>query len=272
MTGAEFEGVDFDLLADFVGGALDGTPDEDRVATLVAEDPRWQAAFDALVPAMTAVGGALEAFDPEPMPTELADRLDTLLRSPETPAELASVVPTNVVDLASRRRARRWAAPLAVAAAVIAFAGFGATWWSADQSASSEDAASSAMSAERAADLPFAVTSSGLDYSAATLGESPMNAPMAGADEETAAVHTQKSAGLSRLEVPAELLTCIDAITRENSSGTVSVETVDYARFDGRPAVIVRFSAANGLWVWAVGPECGTPGAGADTVQKLPVR
>ena len=29
MTGAEFSGVDIDLLADYIGGALEGTPDED---------------------------------------------------------------------------------------------------------------------------------------------------------------------------------------------------------------------------------------------------
>ncbi|HWS38064.1 MAG TPA: hypothetical protein VN408_35680 [Actinoplanes sp.] len=274
MTGAEFEGVDFDLLADFVGGALDGTPDEERVATLVAEDPQWQAAFEALVPAMAAVGGALEAFDPEPMPVDLADRLDALLRAPEAPAEPAPAVPTNVVDLESRRRARRWAKPLAVAAGVIAFAGFGATWWSVNQGVGSEDAASTAAVAEgAAANLPFAVTSSGLDYTAATLAESPMNATMAGgADEGTAAAQAQKNSVLSRLEVPAELLACIDAITRENAGGTIAVETVDFARFGGNPAAIVRFSAANGPWVWAVGPGCGTPGAGADNLQKLPVR
>ncbi|SDT73732.1 hypothetical protein [Actinoplanes derwentensis] len=284
MTGAEFEGVDFDLLADFVGGALDGTPDQERVATLVAGDPVWRASFEALAPAMAAVGGALEAFDPEPMPDDLADRLDTLLRAPAIAAEPREVpapdVPAKVVDLDSRRRARRWAAPLTVAAAVLAFAGFGASWWVANQPMdNSNDTASSAAVAEGAAEagLPFAVTSSGMDYTVATLTEVPMGSTMASgetgisAPDKTRATALKNSA-LGRLDDAAELMACVEAITTENSGGTITVEGVDYALFDGKPAVIVRFSAANGLWVWAVGPECGVPGAGADTVRKLPVR
>ena len=50
------------------------------------------------------------------------------------------------------------------------------------------------------------------------------------------------------------------------------MESVDYARFDGAPALIVRFTAANGRWAWASGPACGTPAAGAATLGKVPVR
>ena len=45
MTGAEFDGVDIDLLADYIGGALAGTPDESAVAALVADDPAWREAY-----------------------------------------------------------------------------------------------------------------------------------------------------------------------------------------------------------------------------------
>ncbi|GAA1590081.1 hypothetical protein [Actinoplanes couchii] len=279
MTGAEFEGVDFDLLADFVGGALDGTPDGQRVATLVAEDPSWRAAFEALGPAMAAVGGALEAFEPEPMPADLADRLDTLLRTAETPVEPVPVVPTNVVDLESRRRARRWAAPLSVAAAVLAFAGFGATWWVSNQSMDNSEstAAAGSTTAEQAGALPaFAVTSSGTDYTAATLPDAPMSETLSTGlalpDESAPAAAVPKTPGLSRLEDPSALAACVDAITVANSGGTLAVESADFARFDGTPAVVFRFSAANGVWAWAVGPDCGLPGAGADTLQNLPVR
>ena len=47
---------------------------------------------------------------------------------------------------------------------------------------------------------------------------------------------------------------------------------LDYATFEGAPALIVQFSAANGIRVWAVGPECGTRGAGAASLAQLPVR
>ena len=53
---------------------------------------------------------------------------------------------------------------------------------------------------------------------------------------------------------------------------SLSVLFVDYARYEGAPALIVGFTAANGGWTWAVGPECGTPGAGAATLAKVPVR
>ena len=59
MTGAEFDGVDLDLLADYVGGALDGTPDQERVAGLVSTDPAWRRAFEMLEPGMIAVEAAL---------------------------------------------------------------------------------------------------------------------------------------------------------------------------------------------------------------------
>ena len=48
MTGAEFGGVDIDLLADYIGGALTGTPEESAVAARIAGDPDWQAAYASL--------------------------------------------------------------------------------------------------------------------------------------------------------------------------------------------------------------------------------
>jgi hypothetical protein len=50
------------------------------------------------------------------------------------------------------------------------------------------------------------------------------------------------------------------------------VQTVDYARYLGNPALVVRFSAANGVWAWASGPGCGAPGAGAAKLAAVQVR
>ncbi|BCB85941.1 hypothetical protein Psuf_032540 [Phytohabitans suffuscus] len=62
MTGQEFSEVDFDLLADYVGGALDGTPEETVVARRVAEEPAWAEAHAALVEATGSVRASLAAW------------------------------------------------------------------------------------------------------------------------------------------------------------------------------------------------------------------
>ena len=82
MTGAEFGGVDIDLLADYIGGALTGTPEESAVAARIAGDPDWQAAYASLTDGMAFVSAELGRFEPEPMPADLAARLDAALTPP----------------------------------------------------------------------------------------------------------------------------------------------------------------------------------------------
>ncbi|MDI6099094.1 hypothetical protein QLQ12_10850 [Actinoplanes sp. NEAU-A12] len=304
MTGAEFDGVDLDLLADYVGGALTGTPDEERVAALLAEDPAWQAAHEVLEPGMIAVGAALGDLEPEPMPGDLAARLDALFRAPadsapvtpvpsltlapaaDTPAALepTPAVPATVVDLGKARRLRRWAAPIAVAAAVVAFAGFGVSRLGTTSDTLTDSAAAPAAGKNAAAapmvavaPPPGAVARTGADYTEGTLPQAAAGeaaTPRMFGSSEPSAV-TGADTGGDRLDVLGgtdALAACLQAIAEENSGGAIAVDFVDYARFEGAPALIVRFSAANGTWVWAVGPECGTPGTGADPVKRLPVR
>jgi hypothetical protein len=73
------------------------------------------------------------------------------------------------------------------------------------------------------------------------------------------------------LRAQEALLACIDAISAGNGAGPVTAQTVDYARFDGAPAVVVQFTAGNGNWVWAVGPECGARGGDADKLGVVKV-
>jgi len=84
VTGGQFREVDFDLLADYVGGALDGTPDEAEVARLIAEDPAWAESYAALTAGVDAVRLDLAALaaEPEPMPPAVVDRLDAALARP----------------------------------------------------------------------------------------------------------------------------------------------------------------------------------------------
>ncbi|GLZ01654.1 hypothetical protein [Actinoplanes sp. NBRC 103695] len=239
MTADEFGTVDVDLLADFIGDALDG-PEQQRVARLVADDPEWRSAYARLAPAMDMVGAELGAMGTaaEPMPDDLWVRLEDAFTSPIaepttidpeladpalthptlTSPELADSeladseladsglgspsephlepvrgagdrhlvsVPTGVEDRkpTSRRRRLRWAAPIAAAAGVVAFAGFGAAYLTSDKagddaSNSSAGAANAPMAAadnaERAAGGslvtgPDQTLTSGLDYSEQSL-------------------------------------------------------------------------------------------------------
>jgi hypothetical protein len=332
VTGAaEFgelgSGVDIDLLADYIGGALSGTPDEAAVATLIADDPAWRAAHRELNAGMTAVRAELGRFTPEPMPAELADRLDTLLTAPAaapsaitepTPiaADLAAPpVPHLAVvrgadgvgdgahavpdEMSSRRdrgiRARagrrmRWATPIAIAAGVVAFVGFGLDYLAGRSGGLSDSAVTgTAGHAENqarddsggapAAPAGLRTLESGTDYSPATLPDEPamqaLSAPDGGSSK-TQQGPERSSAGaddpLGRLRLHAALQACLNAIEEENAAGPISAQTVDFATFNGAPAVVVRFSAQNGFWAWASGPACGTTSGDADTLGKAPVR
>ncbi|MFY1674347.1 hypothetical protein ACN27G_31090 [Plantactinospora sp. WMMB334] len=81
MTGGQFGEVDLDLLADYVGGALDGTSDENEVARLIAEDRSWAEAYTELTAAVDAVRLDLAgwAAEPTPMPSAVVDRLTAAL-------------------------------------------------------------------------------------------------------------------------------------------------------------------------------------------------
>lgn len=357
MTGPEFAGVDIDLLADYLGGALDGTPDEATVAALIAGDPAWRSAHDTLTGAMASVETSLRALgrESEPMPADLAVRLERSFSTPATDsgdtavdsptaggaapgsaaldsptaggaavdfwpigAELAtpalphlkpsrsrhlsavpdtdpgtgsaasgtgSAVPASGSDVpreapvtaARKRRRLRWAAPAAAAAGVVAFAGFGIDYLVSSGDASDSAASTAGGAPEEAtpmlAPVPDGavaappndrITSSGTNYQELTLAGASVRS-LASDSSRTAADTPEiaaQGAGspLDRLRVRRALLDCLDAVARDNGAGSISVESVDYARYRDAPAVIVRFTAANGTWVQASGADCGAPG------------
>jgi hypothetical protein len=325
VTGADFSGVDIDLLADYIGGVLTGTPEESAVAARIADDPAWQAAYESIGDGMSFVSAELGRLDPGPMPADLADRFDTLLTSfiglnstaaapGETPLGRAGADAEAIADAAPMSAARaaptmprlalvggdgavgdgahgvrerpsgrrlRWAAPIAVAAGLIAFVGFGLDYLAGRSTGSSASNSGSGVAAARG-EVPQARAvpklASGIDYSHATLGTlpmQPMTAPLASSGEpgrkSAPGLANGVEPALQRLSSPSVLAECLAAIERANAGGTLAVESVDYARFAGAPAVIVRFSAANGHWAWASGADCGTPSAGAATLDKVPV-
>ncbi len=277
MTGAEFSGVDIDLLADYIGGALEGTPDESAVATLIAEDPAWHSAYETLNGGMAQVQAELGRLGPEPMPAEVAARIDGMFSDPPRLTVVQGDAPAK-----PRSRRMRWATPIAIAAGFIAFVGFGADYLSGRSSDNSQnDAASSAAGqSETVMSAPGSTTlATGIDYTRSTLAvdpPQPMSAPKSDAPSSASALGEGRTDlradGLTRLHDPEALQRCLQAIESENADGPIEVQTVDYARFEGDPALIVRFTSVNGGWAWAAGPACGAPVGDADTIDKVPVR
>jgi hypothetical protein len=128
VTGTDFEGIDLDRLADYVSGALDGTPDAAAVADLVATDPRWTRAHAALVAADALVRADLAelADRPEPMPDDVLARLDAAFAAepPLTDAVPDQKPPLTVLP-GGRSTAvptvprRRWRSVVGVVAAIV---------------------------------------------------------------------------------------------------------------------------------------------------------
>ncbi|MFE9872560.1 hypothetical protein ACFYON_18170 [Micromonospora sp. NPDC005686] len=306
MTSREFSEVDHDLLADYLGGALDGTPEQATVARLVEQDPAWRAAYENLADAVELVGADLAgwaASSPPEMPQAVADRITAALAgagpalrdgTPLVPAQSGG--PSRPPGTASRtdrpggpgRRPRRWAriaGPVALAAASVAAVGLGV-----GRLADPGDGGTADQAAREAAPMaaaPYRTTGPALrsdtDWTPERLAvdrmpalAKSMPADMAGPsgaakDGAETPLYTEKYrvgalGGLDRLTRPETLAACLTAIGAEHAAGPLTVNMVDYARFQGAPALVVTFADSTGArWGWASGPECGVPGSGADT-------
>jgi len=295
VTGAEFHGVDVDLLADYIGGVLVGTPDESVVATLIADDPAWRSAYESLSGDVGSVVTELGRFEPEPMPDDVAARLEAAFAEASAKPQLTLVRGDDAPRVRERRKLR-WVTPIAIAAGTVAFVGFGVDYLAGREGGAADSATSSSAGGEAqvapnenlapaisgteparkepdaAQPNSYAVEASspqllatGMDYTDATLAE-PAPQPLSASNASA------PTGALDRLSTPAALQQCLDQIAEENDAGPITAETVDYAEFEGKPAIVVRFTAPNGTWVWASGPACGTPDGGADTRAQAQVR
>ncbi|BCJ71775.1 hypothetical protein CS0771_13190 [Catellatospora sp. IY07-71] len=275
--------VDHDLLADYVGGALEGTPDETRIAELIAADPAWQAAADELRGALALVSADLTVLSatPEPMPADVAARFDALLASPEfapvPPVAPRSGVGERTLDRsdrparpsAARRPRRRWVMPTAVAAGVLALAGIVLPLGSLGMSAQEAGTMADAPAAAPAAAGLVPANASGTDYRREQMHEGvralasakDSSAPelLTTPDDATAMRnHLKAPAGLERLTgSPAALAQCLDAV-RTAVPGTVT--SVDFAHFEGRPALVMMVDTATAGYWFVAGPGCGVNG------------
>jgi hypothetical protein len=318
VTGADFSEVDIDLLADYVGGALDGTPDEAVVTALIADNAAWRAAHSQLSGGVADVTGQLRTLGSvaEPMPADVLARVESALAAATdrslTPiaasssgaaAGPAAMEPgtdgaapdRHLVAVPSRSRGKRgrrlrWAAPVGIAAGVLAFLGFGFQQLSGTDSADTSTAAGSAAEAPQANSAPELGTppfqQTGTDYRRETLSSvgavttmldqaGPRAAESSRSDSRKAAPEAAASVLLDplldRLRAEAALRACLEAITAEHGAGPITPQLIDFARYNGASAVIVQFTAGGESWVWAVGPECGTRGVGADTQASVKV-
>lgn len=145
--------VDWDLLADHLGGALEGTPEGAEVARLVSTDPGWARAAAELSAAFESVTADLRALPTPSLPDDVALRLESVLvgvsATPDMaarprPATLApasragdeSRRPPTRPGAGPRRRRRRmvgWGAGFTVAAGLAVFAALGLTALDLDQ-------------------------------------------------------------------------------------------------------------------------------------------
>ncbi|MEW2142760.1 hypothetical protein AB0869_08075 [Micromonospora vinacea] len=331
MTTEGFREVDTDLLADYLGGALDGTPQQDEVAQLVVADPSWAEAYALLAPAVTEVRTDLTRWaEPSPeMPSAIADRLLAALASAKPPNDTSAeeapttapngdpgcdaatpfVVPAQAgrrpavrtpvgsghpAHTGPGRRRRAWArrgAPVAAAAIAVIAVALGLNQLSmrtTDDSAGVNAMNQPASAPEGVAGAGTVRTTgpalrSGTNYTPQTLGDAygtdtPSTSAASRATGNTPGEQPRVEAEgdrrrspdgsdqLARLSDEVALTSCLSSVAAEHGSAPLVVEVVDYARFQGDQALVIRFADATGArWAWVSGPECGVPGSGSDS-------
>jgi hypothetical protein len=282
---------DLDRLADYCAGLLD-LAQEAEVDRLVAADPDWARAYADLTAAAPRLDAALSGLGRASMPTDVAEKLAAVLALQTPPAGTRTA---KVIDLSARRRWTRRAAGLTAAAAVLAaiFGGITAlsrstvapgtsTVVTGDNTAGGAAAPMSDRGEAQASPGGLVIRRSGTDYTAATLSSVDTGPPAGTADANltpsSAAVPGPNSArtsgkqapavpapqsgqDLSRLERSDTLNGCLSTImTRYGGRPTL----VDYARYQGSPALVVVLSTGGTRRIVVAGPQCGAPGAGPD--------
>jgi hypothetical protein len=307
--------VDWDLLADHLGGALAGTPEGERVERLVATDPGWARAAGELSTAMDAVTTDLRTLPAPTIPDDIAARLDAALEAPDvvlavspTPSHPAgagrsvdeSRRPPSHPGTRRRRRVTRWSAGLAVAAGVATFAAIGlGSWlgaWEGDgpltdvvSGDGDEDSGAAAPEPEQppsaldgtppvegfAPSFPTTLmVATGTDYQEDMLATAEPERPvpvLGGQDEPSpppqapdSRIDTDDAAdsvppSLVRLWVdPAARAACLELIMASLRPPPVTINTVDFAMYQGQPALVIWATDGNaGRWAWVSGPDCG---------------
>jgi hypothetical protein len=281
---------ELDLLADFTAGVLDPT-DNDRVARLIATDDRWAIAHDALVDADRAVRSELRAIaGPLEMPPDVSARLDAAIAGLADQSRRATLrpVPTQARH-AARPSGWRRVGPTIIgvaAAAIVLVVGVGVVTNLQHRNMGSSNTAAGPGNMSDARGGPEAqalaggpsIRHSGRDYQPGTLSQLAQDQRGAAAPQAPAAAPTatpapvagaaSKSAPnvfdapsplprtdpLARLADPSALRACLDAVDRSHA-GTPAL--VDFAEFQGAPALVIVVQQPNQVIAVVVGPACG---------------
>lgn len=287
---------DLDRLADYTAGLLDPA-EAAEVDRLIATDDGWARAHDALIAAQPLVDRALARLPEERMPADVAARIEHALG--RTAGERATAsgrgpvggTGSNVIDLGRARRWRRAAlATTAVAAAVAVCAGglVALNGLRSVNNSATSSAGGAANAPQVTQDTPTVPTIlvSGTDYTHVQLATPPAQAgrvpdalsgqpgkaapsgaaaaPGGRSNADAVPPSTAVPAELARLTDPAQLRACLDAIVAVDRGQPTSV---DYARYQGQPALIVTL-AVGPVTAVAVRPSCGLPGAGAAIIDS----
>lgn len=268
--------VDHDLLADYVGGALEGTPEQERVAGLIATSPEWGHAAEELTAALDAVQHDLSVFaaSPEPMPQDVAARFDGLFDGPRRDP-LESRVVARHSGRAKAKKWKKWSAPVAIMAVVLGLFGLGKlpSFVSQTMNEAADGGKNSNLTAEApgaAPQGPVPTTASGRMYERSSVAKSlaitPGSSRTADGGFERQDSSTTAQAPPGALVVPPPLQRLIDPIALQECLNAVArvvpgrVELVDYAYFEGSPALVITITSANGPWLFVAGGNCGQLG------------
>ncbi|WP_213451073.1 hypothetical protein [Rhizomonospora bruguierae] len=273
MSGGErFGEVDVDLLADYVGGALDGAAEADAVAARIAADPAWARAHEELTAALAAVESDLAdlAEATEPMPADVAARIDAALGTAHTSSAGSSVggdrPRLTVIDgvgddrptARRHRRWSRWAGGSAAAAALVAIAALGVN--SMLTGGASDEAATSASAPDAA---PYQAEDSGADSDSAGRDRS------GGTDRRLVASGTDYRRGSLGAAASVRAATPLEAA---GSGGNPTVRpapaSLAAAPPPGTPQALYRLAQEPGLTdcLGAVVAAYGQPGAAVQVV------
>jgi hypothetical protein len=266
---------DVDTLSDLDGGVLESTPDEARLRAHVADC----APCADLIGHLRGTRSLLAGLPGVPLPADVAARLDTALAEVAVTPVAGSGGATVLTTRGKRHRLggapRRWLPGAGVAAAGVALLLAGAVGLSTfrDHGGNRRVASRATAGGAAGAVAPLRTpVTSGRDYTPATLTAgvvsllpprptrtpsspppTPTPPPVALAPNRSAETGTQ--AALASLHQPAALRACVTELA---GTDRITPLAVDFARFQGKPAVVVVLPSKNPakVQVWVVGPNC----------------
>jgi hypothetical protein len=278
--------LDTDVLAEFRAGLITGRRGRGITAHL-AGCARCAAVSDQLAELSTL----LAAIPAPVMPDSVAQRLDTVLaaevaRKDET--ERAGAHHSRDRRRAPRLTRRPRLQPVmmrvlvpAAAVAALAAGGYGLSLIGGAQSTSSSAASGSAAEPAAASAVPSPAQANALPAASTTararhpgIQKSLLGLVPNGTDFLPATLRSQLEAALrapaaarSAQAQPGPLRACVQRLTSGISPGTL--ELVERAYYQGRPAIIIIVSSGHGYLAWVVAPGWVAPGCSATSPDVL---